>query len=203
MLRERDSLLDILYEVGFHIIEDINIDPETLGYLTNMNNYVEVPSSEGHNTQRHLELRDSISMDNSDKTLLDKIIKSFPKNVRTSLAGFDIHFSASVCPIGYHQLPHRDFFDDTGSGANSLAHLLLWLCPTEFEGREFVYGRLKRNPTDRKVYPWEDENLEQLGSVKPRTGLGVLFDTVNPEWWHGVKELTSGGPTFKVVMIIS
>ena len=171
-----------LYEKGFIFFDEIDIPEEVKFYLSDINNYT-IKEDEDH----------VFEMKEFPDFILNLLLPSISK-ISTKVTGL----GAKMFLQGYSLYPHRDTITESNYNVSS-SIFLLWFCPDNFEGREFVWGEIKDldkiELLETKQFcteiGWDDPNLITLGEFKPSTGAGVVFDRINPRWWHGVKELIS------------
>ncbi len=187
-----------LYQSGFIPIEGIEYNQTIMNYLMDMKNYTLITQCDSYTgaVNTSLEIHDL----NSEMTA--EIYKGLPEDLKNDLGSLSLYCCVTVCEKGFTLAPHRDYYDVADGRLKTdgvAATLVLWIAPHEFEGREFVYGKLTEiDPDNRAPFDWHDPILKELGSIKPKTGLGILIDLFNPMWWHGVKPLLSGGPVIAI-----
>ena len=181
------NLSAILYNKGFIFFDGVEYSKKYLDFLLNKSNYIE-------NMEwpvRNILFRTSIPPELNIFCLLPSFIQDQYREQK-------VIWNAKMVHKGYVVRPHRDavFVYDYLPGE---VIIILWITPEPYEGREFVYGRIKDLSkietkisdnviTQLGIY---DSNLEIHGMVKPKTGMGVLIDRTNPIWWHSVEELTT------------
>jgi len=193
-------VLETLYEDGVQVLSGVNFSQRLKDHLLEKSNYERTLAED---YPGELE-RDRYEIAITDPSLCAAIREALPPGFREEVKNFEDVFAAVWCEEGFALPPHRDFYDVPDALNKSLiAIIILYLCPYEFEGREFVYGKIKTRSTESMVdWSWDDPDLETVGTITPKTGTGVIISPINPEWWHGVRRMESGGPVIAVSMTL-
>lgn len=192
-------MLDILFNEGFIFFDGMALPDKDLKYLTDLSNY-SIGNYHGGMFKRLSPLQESTQRN---------INNSFPTSVKEFISSFKISWGGIAAEKGFCLSPHNDSLIRSG-GKNIVpgpALVVFWICPNDFEGREFVWGKVKdfdKTETsytyegERNAYSWDDPNLEFLGKIKPKTGSGVIIDRTNPIWFHAVSELLTDTCVFSI-----
>jgi len=183
-----------LYEEGFIFFEGMSLKEDTIAHIKDVRNYTEGVYPYGKYC------RYAMPKGMPDKVYTD-INMALPKEIRELTDSFNLTWGSIIAEKGFELIPHNDSKYQL-NGTTGMALVIFWVCEDEsFEGRNFSWGRLK-DPDKKPIpverfsygnmhYDWDDPNLETLGSIKPKTGNGVIIDWTNPIWWHGVTQLKS------------
>jgi hypothetical protein len=198
------SILETLAQTGVKFF-DVTFSDKVMNYFLNLSERDEL---EGY--KEAVEGLGTYEVFFKNYHITPYVVEGFPKELQDFLVDYELHFMAYKCEEGYELSPHRDFFDgfktynEKIEDVMALMHIVFWVTPFEFEGREFVWGNIENAHIYKKDFlSWDDPNLKQLGSIKPQTGKAVIIDTFNSQFWHGVKRLESGGPIFRGRIIVA
>jgi len=178
---------------GFVFFDGWVPTPRLQEYLLDVANYdQQVASDKGPDTLMELSV--------TSQELLEDILHGFTGEMQEFIDGKEIKWSAKYVTKGFKLEPHNDAALEDDSYRAGPGLICLWICPDSFEGREFIYGKVHELTAVPDISDiagtyttigFNDPNLEYKGSVKPKTGAGVLVGRTNPIYWHGVTEMTT------------
>ena len=196
-----NSLKDFLTELrerGFLFLGDVPLEEDIQRYLIDPANYTdELPTEDNRYFPPPQSLVSKPLPAKISEYLTLSMLSKFPFLAEIPRMVWDSRLTTT----GFFLPMHRDPIVRENSKHEPL-EFIMWVCPTPFEGREFIYGDVPDNGIDLigNIYGTADGNnfeypgIRILGEVKPRTGLCCFFDKESIKWWHAVRPMISGGP---------